>query len=80
MQFGNDWIAVPAARNLSVRFAALRNAYLRVGRRPPRAKPGVENAASLIEAADRLFTRLDSGTYTSHGEKRPLNGDVALLE
>ena len=39
MQFGSDWMAVPAARNLSVRYSALRGAYLNVRRHQRQEKP-----------------------------------------
>ena len=80
MQFSGDWTALPIARNLAVRYQALRNAHMLVGRRRSNGKPLVETATKLIVAAKNIFERLDRGTALIHGKRVPINGDVGMLQ
>ena len=68
MQFSGDWTALPIARNLAVRYQALRKAYMLVGRRQANGKPLVETATKFIDAAKHIFERLDRGTALIHGK------------
>ena len=80
MQFASDWTALPIARNLAVRYAALSNAYMMVGRRTAQGRPMADSAKEFIAAAGKLFDRLDQGTCMIHNRKTPINGDVGLLQ
>jgi hypothetical protein len=79
MQFGGHWTALPIARNLAVRYQALKRAFLMVGRRRQSGMPLADSANEFLKAAKTLFERLDRGTVLIHGKKRPINGDVGLL-
>jgi hypothetical protein len=79
MQFGGHWTALPIARNLAVRYQALKRAFLMVGRRRQSGMPLADSANEFLLAAKTLFERLDRGTVLVHGKKRPINGDVGLL-
>ncbi len=79
MQIAGDWGLVPGAHNLTMRYAALKHAHLACRMRVSDDRPLDVNAAQLVEAADMLYKRLHAGTYTSHGRKRPLNGDITKL-
>jgi hypothetical protein len=79
MQFAGHWTALPIARNLAVRYEALRKAYMMVGRRRQSGMPLADSATEFLQAAKTLFERLDSGTAIIHGKRQPINGDVGLL-
>ena len=79
MQFSGHWTALPIARNLAVRYEALRRAFMMVGRRRKSGMPLADSANEFLKAAKTLFERLDRGTAMIHGEKQPINGDVGLL-
>ena len=59
MQFSGHWTALPIARNLAVRYQALRKAYMLVGKRKSKGVPLVESATKCLDAAKNLFERLD---------------------
>ena len=80
MQFSGDWTALPIARNLAVRYQALRRVFMMVGRRRQSGVPLAESANEFLEAAKSLFERLDRGIVLIHGRKQPINGDVGLLQ
>jgi hypothetical protein len=80
VQIAGDWGLVPGAHNLTMRYAALKEAHLSCRMRVTGDKPLDVNAQQLIDAADMLFKRLHQGSYTSHGRKRPLNGDITKLQ
>ena len=63
-----------------MRYAALKHAHLTCRMTVSDDMPLDVNAAQLVEAADMLYKRLHAGTYTSHGRKRPLNGDITKLQ
>ena len=50
------------------------------GRRRVTGTPLAETATSFIEAAKKLFERLDRGVCTSHQKRRPINGNVEMLQ
>ena len=79
MQVGNDWNLVPAARNISVRHAALQSSYISCTMGAPKAKPLEATATDLVEAAEKLYEKLQRGTVKIHGRKRPIHGDLRLL-
>jgi hypothetical protein len=80
MQMSNNWTTLPIARNLAVRYEALRNAYTMVGRRRAAGTPLAETATSFLEAAKKLFGLLDRGVCTIHQKRRPINGNVEMLQ
>ena len=45
----------------------------------PSETPLLENAAKIIEAAGKLYEKVQSGTYWHNGKKRPINGDLTKL-
>ena len=79
VQIAGDWGLVPGAHNLTMRYAALKEAHLSCRMRASADKPLDVNAAELIDGLDELFKKLHRGSYTSHGRKRPLNGDITKL-
>ena len=80
MQMSNNWTTLPIARNLAVRYEALKNAYMMVGRRRATGTPLAETATCFLNAAEKLFDRLDSGVCTIHQKRRPINGNVEMLQ
>ena len=80
LQIAGDWSLVPSAHNLTMRYHALKYSYLTCHMQLSAETPLAANASKLIEAADMLFKRLHAGTFTAHGKKRPLNGDIAKLQ
>ena len=79
MQMASHWTTLPIARNLAVRYQALRNAYMMVGRQHAAGRPMAETAKQFLDAAKRIFDRLDQGTVRIHNHRVPINGDVAML-
>ena len=75
----NNWTTLPIAGNIAVRYEALRNAYTMVRHRRATGTPLSETAASFLEAAKKLFERLDRGVCTTHQKRRPINGNVEML-
>jgi hypothetical protein len=79
MQMASHWTTLPIARNLAVRYQALRNAYMMVGRKRAAGRPMAETATQFLDAAKRIFDRLSEGTVRIHNHRVPINGDVAML-
>ena len=79
MQIAGDWTTVPIARNLAVRYQALRKAYMTVGRPRANGKRMDESALEYIQAAKKLLDRVDRGTVLIHNKRVPVNGDVSKL-
>ena len=79
MQIANDWCLVPAMRNVSMRHAALESCYASCRMSAPKNQPQAATAASLVTAAEQLYSKLKKGSVTMHGKKRPIKGDMRLL-
>ena len=79
-QIAGDWTLVSSAHNLTMRWNALRHSYLTCKMQLPTDRALSANAALLVDAADMLFKRLHCGTYTTQGQKRPINGDITKLQ
>ena len=79
MQMASHWTTLPIARNLAVRYQALRKAYHMVGRQKATGRPMAESAKQFLDAAKRIFDRRDQGTVRIHSHRVPVNGDVAML-
>ena len=77
MQFTGHWNAIPIARNLAVRFQALKQAYLLVQRQ--KGAILTQSAKALMDAGVSILTRIERLTVPIHGKQRPLNGDMTLL-
>jgi len=80
MQMASNWTTLPIARKMDVRYEALRNANMMVGRRRATETPLADTATSFLKAAEKLFERLDHGVCTIHQKRRPINGNVELLQ
>jgi len=79
-QIAGDWSVVNAAHNLKMRWDSLKQSYIMCRLYVSSEVPAEVTASKLIEALDSLYKRLSLGTYTSHGVKRPLNGDISKLQ
>ena len=51
MQFVGSWTALPIARNLAVRYQALKKAFMMVGRRRQSGMPLADSANEFLKAA-----------------------------
>ena len=76
----NDWVAVPAARNLGVKWKALCGDDAACRHAVDPNKAGVEMAAELTEAAGALYEKLGKGYWWDGRKKRKINHDVTKLK
>ena len=76
----NDWIAVPAARNLAVKWKALCGDDAACRHAVDPNKAGVEMFAELTEAAGALYEKLEKGHWWDERKKREINHDVTKLQ
>ena len=75
----NDWVLVPAMRNLTTKWSALSESSAACKHTVDREKAGNVHAAELAEAAAKLYERLAKGYYL-HGSRRlPIKYDVSKL-
>lgn len=51
-----------------------------VGRRRATGTPLAETATSFLDAANKLFERLSRGVCTIHQKRRPISGNVEMLQ
>ena len=75
----NDWIAVPAARNLGTKWKALCGDDAACRHPVNTEKPGTELAAELSDAAAKLYEKLAKGYYWDGRKKRRINHDITKL-
>ena len=75
----NDWIVVPAARNMATKFKALCGDDAACRHPVDLNKPGVELAADLTEAAAGLYHKLEKGYWWDSRKKQKINHDVTKL-
>ena len=67
----NDWLAVPAARNLGTKWKALCGNDAAVTHYVDRDRVGIENAAALSEAAGSCYEKLHSGCASPSPKSMP---------
>ena len=75
----NDWVAVPAARNLAVKWKALCGDDAACRHPVDHQKAGVEMSAELTNAAGALYEKLHKGFWWDGRKKRKINNDVTKL-
>ena len=71
----NDWLAVPAARNLATKWKALCGDDAACRHPVDTEKPGTVLAAELSEACGKLYHKFDEGYYWDGKKKRKINRD-----
>ena len=75
----NDWLAVPAARNLATKWTALCGDDAACRHSVDVNKAGVELSAELTEAAGALYEKLSKGFWWDGRKRRKINHDVSKL-
>ena len=75
----NDWLAVPSARNLATKWAALCGDEAACRHTVDQKKAGTELAAELSEAAALLYEKLGKGFWWDGRKRRKINHDVTKL-
>jgi hypothetical protein len=78
-QIAGDWMAVPAARNLHWRYAVLHSAFITCTQKVAPGEALSQNLENLIEATKTIWERIASNTVYISGEKRLINGNIAML-
>ncbi len=76
----NDWLAVPAARNLGIKWKALCGDDAACRHHVDMQKAGVELSAELTDAASDLYEKLSKGFWWDGRKKRKINHDVTKLQ
>ena len=76
----NDWLAVPAARNLAIKWKALCGDDAACRHAVDTDKPGTELAAQLSDAAGQLYEKLAKGYYWDGRKRRKINHDITKLQ
>ena len=75
----NDWILVPAMRNLTTKWAALTGDDVACKHVVDTQKPGQIHAAELADAAANLYKKLAKGYWTDGKKRRKINHDLTKL-
>ena len=70
---------VPACRNLQWRYTVLPSAFVVCKQKVAPGDTGKTNLTALIDGATKIWKRLQSGTITVGGVKRPHNHDIAKI-
>ena len=76
----NDWVTVPTARNLAVKWKALCGDDAACRHTVDPNKAGVEMAAELADAASALDEKLNKGYWWDGRKRRKINHDVSKLQ
>jgi len=76
----NDWLIVPAARNLATKWKALCGDDAACRHTVDLDKAGVELAAELTDTAGKLYEKLAKGFWWDGRKKRKINHDVSKLQ
>ena len=74
-----DWHLLPLLWNLYLRHRALTTPLPLFQYAVKPGTPQDTHAADLLAAVEKLYARLEQGTYTVSGQTRKLDGDVAKL-
>ena len=78
-QIAADWTLLPLLWNLYLRHTALTKPLPLFKYMIAPDQPQNVHAAELLKAAERLYGRLEKGTFTVGGQRRQLAGDVQKL-
>ena len=79
MQLSGDWMLVPGARNLHWRYTVLHSAFLECKQKIAPGDTLNANLDKLIEAAKRVWERMQKNIVVIGGVKKPLNGNMGML-
>ena len=78
-QIAADWVLVPAARNLHWRYEVLHASFVSCKQRLAAGEPLHVNLAELINAATKLWQRMQKGSIKVAGRTTPLNGELGMI-
>lgn len=78
-QISGDWMLIPASRNLHWRHSVLHSSFKLCKQKIAPGESLNQNLEQLIEAAKKLWQRMNKNSVSVDGRSRPINGDMTML-
>jgi hypothetical protein len=73
MQIAGDWMVVPGARNLHLRYAVLHSAFMVCKQKVAPGESLSQNLHELVEATKKIWQRIEGNTVVINGHKKNIN-------